>query len=127
MFPLNGRWLLLIDFSLSLDVFLDVKAFRRARLEPELRQLAFYVLRELCGRIGSVPESYLLSDKFDLSGPPHASGGFADVRMGVFKGKNVAIKTLRVSAADDTAKIRKVGNQPTSSHLGSLTHPTALL
>jgi hypothetical protein len=47
---------------------LDVKAFRAARLETELRQLAFSVLRKLCGRIGHLPESYLLSDEFDLSG-----------------------------------------------------------
>ena len=96
-------------------------------MDPLLRQLAFYVLSELCGRIGCVPESYLLSDKFDLSVLPHASGGVADVRMGVFKGRDVAVKTLRVSAADDKTKMRKVGNQTTSSHPGSFTHPTALL
>ena len=89
---------------------LDVKAFRAARLETELRQLAFGVLRKLCGRIGHLPESYLLSDEFNLSGPPNASGGFADLRMGVFKGKNVAVKSLRVSRVDNKAGIRRVGN-----------------
>jgi len=94
-----------------LPVFpLGVKAFRAARLEPELRQLAFSVLRRLCGKTGYLPESYRLSHKFDLSGLPRASGGFADVRMGVFKGKSVAVKTLRVSETDDKAKIRKVRN-----------------
>jgi hypothetical protein len=104
-----------------------MKALRTARLEAELRQLAFGVLRRLCGRIGHLPESYLLSDKFDLSGSPRASGGFADVRMGVFKGKDVAVKSLRVSPVDDKMKIREVGNQAASSYLGSLTHRTALL
>ena len=111
----------------SLILSLDMKAFRAARLETELRQLAFSVLRKLCGRIGHLPDSYLLSDKFDLSGLPRASGGFADVRMGVFKGRDVAVKSLRVSEVDDKMKIRKVGNQATFSNLGSLTRRIALL
>ena len=111
----------------SMILSLDMKAFRAARLETELRKLAFSVLRKLCGKIGHLPESYLLSDKFDLSGLPCASGGFADVRMGVFKGKDVAVKSLRVSEVDDKVKIRRVGNQATFSHLGSLTHHIAIL
>ena len=106
---------------------LGMKAFRAERLEPELRQLAFSVLRRLCGKTGHLPESYLLSHKFDLSGLPRASGGFADVRVGVFKGKSVAVKSLRVSEMDDKARIRKVGNQAISPYLGSLTDRTALL
>ena len=104
-----------------------MKAFRAARLDIKLRELAFGVLRKLCGRIGHLPDSYLLSDKFDLSGMPRASGAFADVRKGVFKGKDVAVKSLRVSIADDKAKIRKVGQQVILSHSGSLIHRTALL
>jgi hypothetical protein len=107
----------------------DTKAFRVARLETEVRHLAFTVLRRLCGRIGHLPESYLLSEelKFSGSGLPRASGGFADVRMGVFKRKNVAVKSLRISESDNKAKIRKVGDQATSSHLGSLVYRIALL
>ena len=87
---------------------LGVKALRAARLELEPHILAFSVLRKLCGRIGHLPESYLLSDKFDVSGLPLASGGFADVRMGAFKGKSVAVKSLRVSESDGRVKFRKV-------------------
>ena len=68
------------------------------------------MFRRLCGKIGHLPKSYLLSDKFDLSGMPCASGGFADVRMGVFKGKDVAVKSLRTSEVDDKGRIRKVRN-----------------
>ena len=106
---------------------LCVKAFQAARLEPKLRHLALSVLRELCGRIGHLPESYLLSNKFDLSGFPRASGSSADVRMVVFRGKEVAMKSLRASAVDDKARIRKVGNQVTPSRLGSLTCRAAVL
>ena len=104
-----------------------MKALRAARLEPELRAVAFRVLRRLCGRMGHLPESYLLPHKFDLSGPSRASGGFADVRVGVLNGKSVAVKSLRVSEMDDKARIRKVRNQATSSYLATLTHRAALL
>ena len=115
-------------FDTRLTIFSpDVKALRTMRLETEFRRLAFSVLRRLCGRIGYLPESYLLSDNFDLSGLPRYSCGFADVRTGVFKGNKVAVKTLRVPDADDKAVIRKVGNRVTSSHPGSLMHRAALL
>jgi len=108
-------------------LFLDMKAFRAARLDSKLRQVAMDVLRKLCGRIGRLPDSYMLSEKFNVSGMPRTGGGFANVRMGVFNGKDVAVKTLRVSEVDDEAKIRKVGKQVTLSHPGSLIHRTALL
>ena len=95
-------------------------------MEPELRNLALVVLRRLCGKIGHLPESYLLSEKIDLSGRPCSSGDFADVCMGVFKGMDVAVESLRVSEVDDKWRIRRVGNQVTSSHPGSLTHHAAL-
>ena len=88
-----------------------MKALRAARLNTELRPLALMVLRRLCGRIGHLPDSYLLFDKLDVSGMPYASGGFADVRKGVFKGKDVAVKSVRVSEMGDKVKIRKVGKQ----------------
>ena len=116
----NIVWCLL-QYFLSLGA----KAFRAGQLDTELRELALGVLKKLCGRIGHLPDSYLLSDKFDLSGMPRASGDFADIWMGVFKGRNVAIKSLRVSEVDDKAKIRKVRRRSTYPH--PLTHRTALL
>ena len=105
----------------------DAKAFRAAKMETELRQIALGVLEKLCGKEGHLPGSYLLSDEFDLSGLPLASSGFADVRLGVFKGKNVAVKSLIISEQDNKAKIRKVGNRVTSSHPGSFTHRVVFL
>jgi hypothetical protein len=94
---------------------LGTKAFRAAQLDNGLRKIAFIVLTELCGRIGYLPKSYLLSDNFDLSSLPRASGAFADVRVGVFNGGEVAIKSLRVYVMDDKVKIRKVGDNTTVS------------
>jgi hypothetical protein len=108
-------------------VSLDAKVLRAAKLELELRKIAFSVLRRLCGRIGHLPKSYQLSEKFDLSEMAHASGGFADVRTGVFKGKDVAVKSLRIAILDDKLKIRKVGGRVVASHPGSLTHCAAVL
>jgi len=104
-----------------------MKAFQAARLDTKLRQVAMDVLRKLCGRIGRLPDSYLLSDEFNVSGMPRTGGGFANIRVGTFNGKDVAVKTLRVSEADDEAKILKVGKQVTLSHPGSLMHRTAFL
>lgn len=108
-------------------IFIDIidRAFRAARLDSELRTIAFSVLRRLCGRIGHLPESYLLSDKFDLSGMPRASGGFSDVRMGVFKGKDVAVKSLRISEMDDKLKIRRRFSKEVAMWK-NLSHPNVL-
>ena len=110
----------------SLILFLDMKAFRAAQLELELRNVAFGVLTRLCDRIGHLPNSYLLSDGIDLSGIPSASGRCADLRRGMFEGRSVAVKSIRVSEADDKVKVRKVGDQATTSRPGSLTHCVAL-
>ena len=104
-----------------------MKALQAARLDTKLSNHAFTLLRKLCGTIGHLPSSYLLSDKFDISGMPRASGGFSEIWMGVFKGEVIAVKSLRVSEVDDKLKIRKVGKQVTLSHPGSLIHRTAFL
>ena len=106
---------------------MDTKTLRTVELEVELQRTTFSVLRRLCARIGHLPESYLLPDKFDLSGMPHTFGGFADVWKGVLRGKDVAVKSLRVSVMDDKSGIRKVANKATISHASSLTYYVALL
>jgi hypothetical protein len=111
----------------SFIVPLDPKVLRAAKLEIELRTIAFIILRRLCGRIGHLPESYLLSDKFDLSEMSYYSCGSTDVWMGVFKGKDVAVKSLRIAMLDDKPRIRKVGNRAAAPHAGSLTHCAEVL
>ena len=92
-----------------------MKAFRASPLDNELRQLAFSILRKLSNRIGHLPESYPLSDKFDISGRVVASGGFVDVREGAFQRKNVAEKAPRVLLTDDKAKVCRVRKRTTHS------------
>ena len=106
---------------------LNFKAFRALRLDSELKTITFSVLKKLCGRMGHLPSSYLLSRKFDLSGMPHASGDSSDLQKGTFKGKDVAVKSLRISELDDKTRIRKVGNQATVSCPALFTLCTAIL
>ena len=62
--------------------YLGVKALRAARLESKVRQIAVGVLRSLCGKIGHLPESHLLSHKFDLSGSPALPGNLLMLECG---------------------------------------------
>jgi len=55
----------------------------------------------------------VIKDKIDYSVSDHlqTSGGFADIKPGLYKGCTVAVKVLRVAATDDFEKIRKVGRR----------------
>ena len=76
----------------SLISSLNTKALRAERLETKLRSTAFRVLRRLCDRTGHLPDSHLVSDKFDPSGMPCAAAGFSDVRKGSLDGRDVPDK-----------------------------------
>ena len=93
----------------------NIKALRVAQLDNKLRTVALSVLIQLCSRTGHLPDSYLLSHKFSLSGIPHISSGSSDVRKGSFRGGSIAVKTLRISEIDNRIEIRKVENQATVS------------
>jgi hypothetical protein len=55
----------------------------------------------------------VITEKIDFSAPSqfHTSGGFADIRLGQYKGSTVAVKVLRVATADNFDKIRKVSQR----------------
>jgi hypothetical protein len=65
-------------------------------------------LRRLAGIYGRLPDSMMITETIEASGPVLASGGFADVRTGTYMGHLVAVKSLRVAATDDWPKIQKV-------------------
>ncbi|KAF9781280.1 kinase-like domain-containing protein [Thelephora terrestris] len=91
-------------------VFIGIiaSAFRELQLDKDLKIIAFSVLKKLCGRTGHLPSSYLLPDKFDLSGEPYTSGGFSNVWKVSKSGEvTVAVKSLRISESDDKIRIRK--------------------
>lgn len=50
----------------------------------------------------------IITDKIEVEDRILASGGFADVRCGWYRGHLVAVKTMRVVEQDDFLMIRKV-------------------
>ena len=60
-----------------------------------------------------MPESMVITDNIDFSAANqrHTSGGFADIKPGVYQECTVAVKTLRVAMSDDFGKIRKVSGK----------------
>jgi len=57
----------------------------------------------------------MITEEIKVSDEILASGGFADVRTGMYKGHLVAVKTMRVAKQDDSRKIRKVSINSISS------------
>ena len=55
----------------------------------------------------------VIKDDINLStsAQPYTSGGFADIKLGEYKGHRVAVKVLRVGVVDDWTKIRKVSGK----------------
>jgi len=66
------------------------------------------MLRRLAGFRGRLPDSMVITEKIEVGDEILASGGFADVRIGKYMGRLVAVKTMRLAEKDDTLKIRKV-------------------
>jgi hypothetical protein len=85
-------------------------------IEPNLhnKQRIKYsaALRKLCGACCLLPDSHIILDGLEVTSPePVAYGGFADVFQGSYKGRPVAIKTLRIPAVkeQELARLKKVG------------------
>ncbi|KAF9785123.1 kinase-like domain-containing protein [Thelephora terrestris] len=71
------------------------------------RQRFFAALKGLAARHGRLPGSMMITGKVRVEPEVLASGGFADVRRGTYRGHGVAVKALRVALKDDISKIRK--------------------
>jgi len=86
--------------------------FRQGLAEHNLKttekQAFFVALRRLATIHGRFPDSMMITDEIKVSGKIVASGGFADVRIGTYKGHFVAVKTMRVAEHDSFLEIRKV-------------------
>ena len=69
----------------------------------------FKKFRQLCGRTGSLPASYIIRERLiKTTDQPTAPGKLGDVWEGIYNGSRVAIKALRVYKDDDVRKVRKV-------------------
>ena len=67
-------------------------------------------MRKLAGASRQVPKGYLVCafSRYRVERTIVASGGFADIRKGRFKGVDVAVKTLRTSQESNIGAIHEV-------------------
>lgn len=80
----------------------------------------FLVLRRLAERHALLPERMMID--IEVSGEVLVSGGFGDVRYGMYMGDPVAVKSARVAVEDNLEKIRKV-RAPTTFSCPPVTLP----
>jgi len=66
------------------------------------------MLRKLAGRHGLLPSRMRIAGNIEVSDELLASSGSVDLKTGTYRGRPVAVKTLRVTARDDFVKISKV-------------------
>jgi hypothetical protein len=81
----------------------------QALQSPTHDVVIFKRFRQLCGRVGLLPASHVIQEKFIKTAEhPIAHGGFGDVWEGRYGDKRVAIKALRIYKEGDVQKVRKV-------------------
>jgi len=69
----------------------------------------FKRFRRLCDRTGLPPTSHIIPQRsIQTTGRPAASAGFGDVWEGIYHGKRVVMKALRVYKEDDVRNLKKV-------------------
>ena len=66
-------------------------------------------MRRICGRQALLPSSLPIPLCYDPKEPPQYRGGFADVWRGLYEGRSVAAKALKVHSTSDLGRIKKVG------------------
>lgn len=76
-------------------------------LDERREQRYRHILRKLCNSCGILPASHTLPEGVEML-DAHMSGGFADVWIGRYKGRQVAVKTLRAFNANAVGKVQKV-------------------
>ena len=75
------------------------------------KSIALRILRRLCGTFEKLPHSCLIGDELQINdGLPVETHAYADLRKGVWRGEDVAVKLLRFAPDDDRAKITKVSS-----------------
>ncbi|KAF9785122.1 kinase-like domain-containing protein [Thelephora terrestris] len=94
------------DAELCIEI-LD-RGIVKHKLKIAEKQYFFTTLRRLAACHERLPESMTIAENdVKVQAGILASGGFADVRRGRYKGHFVAVKTLRVAMVDDVSKIRR--------------------
>ena len=77
-------------------------------LDGGLKKAFLLTTIALAGRHGRFPSSFVVADQVEISNKILASGGFADVKPGVYENRPVAVRALRILPGSDIKKIRTV-------------------
>ena len=64
-------------------------------------------IRKITRHTYTLPEGFILKGTTKTSKDPVTCGGFADIYMGQHRGKEVALKVLRVRSQDKMFKVRQ--------------------
>ena len=64
--------------------------------------------RKIARQTGALPSSFLLTGVKRTSDFPLAGGGFADIYIGKYAGRDVALKVLRLFEGEEEKKKQKV-------------------
>ena len=77
-------------------------------MPPWLRGKCLNTLCRICGYHALLPRSVQISLHYDRTGTPRYHGGFAEVWKAEHKGREVAVKVLKVYASSSLAKVTRV-------------------
>ena len=90
-----------------------IQGLAEQKLRADKRQIFLNTLIKLAGKHSRLPSSMVITERndFSCSSQIYASGGFADIRQGRCNGCTVAVKTLRLSQADNPEQTRKVSRE----------------
>ena len=86
------------------------KLLKENQVSRVTKSHAFKLMHKLAGTSRQVPKSYLVGafSRFKVEKTRFASGGFVDIRKGIYRGMNVAVKFIRVSPESDIEAIHEV-------------------
>jgi hypothetical protein len=66
-------------------------------------------MTRICGRQAYLPKSLAIPLSYNPVEIPQSRGGYADMWKGVYRGREVAIKTIRIYQTSDWDQVRRVG------------------
>ena len=79
-------------------------------LPPRLQGKCLTALCRICGHQALLPRSVQIPLCYNRMDTPLYHGGFAEVWKGEYRGREVAVKVLKVYATTDLVKTTKVGS-----------------
>jgi len=120
-----------ILYHVSHDLLLSpaISWFRQGIMKHDLNTTergAFRItLRRLAGYYGRLPDPMMITAEIPVEGTVLVRGGSSDVRVGMYLGNRVAVKTLMVRREEDLQNIREVSINDIPPPLGIRCRPSS--